>query len=198
MVFSDAVVGAFHTNGGHAVSYYGFYGAGSRTVLTGTETAEAAGKAACDFVHDCFYEASPFYLYMWLTGFMQMILYLLIMPLALALLLSSVMRVTGTDPGHGFGTALKEVGSWMWQAALLTVVAVLLLGFALRCRCSCCSASCSCAAFSALCIRGNTRKRPFPRLSNIIYLMRIKKYDTLCWRDTRGYGRFRPGRNGIL
>lgn len=131
MVFSDAVVGAFHTNGGHAVSYYGFYGAGSRTVLTGTETAETAGKAACDFVHDCFYEASPFYLYMWLTGFMQMILYLLIMPLALALLLSSVMRVTGTDPGHGFGTALKEVGSWMWQAALLTVVAVLLLGFAL-------------------------------------------------------------------
>lgn len=131
MVFSDAVVGAFHTNGGHAVSYYGFYGAESRTVLTGKETAEVAGKAACDFVLDCFYEAAPFYLYMWLTGFMQMILYLLIMPLALALLLSGVMRVTGTDPGHGFGKSLREVGSWMWQAALLTAATTLLLGFAL-------------------------------------------------------------------
>ncbi len=131
MFFSDAVVGAFHTNGGHAVSYYGFYKTETRTVLAGTETAETAGKAACDFVHDCFYEAAPFYLYMWLTGFMQMMIYLLIMPLALALLLSALMRVTGADPQHGFGVALKEVGSWMWQAALLTAVAVLLLGFTL-------------------------------------------------------------------
>lgn len=131
MIFSDAIVGAFHTNGGHAVSYYGFYPHETRAVLTGTENTAAAGKIACDFVHDCFYEASSFYLYMWLTGFMQMILYLLIMPLALALLLSSLMRVTGADPSHGFGKALREVGSWMWQAAVLTAVTVLLLGFGL-------------------------------------------------------------------
>lgn len=133
-VFCDAMLGAFETDGGHEATFYGFYPEGEGVVIPGDAAPADARVAAVDFVEDCFYAATPFYLYLWVTGFMQLLLYLILLPLVVGLLLFCLIRLTKIDSTRRFGVCLRQSGIWLWQAAFLTGIAVFALGFAVQRR----------------------------------------------------------------
>ena len=133
-LFSDAVIGGFATDGGHEVNFYGFYPERTGTVIPATAANTDAQSLAVDFVEECFYEATPFYLYLWITGFMQLILYLILLPLVVGLLFFCLVRLLRIAPERSFGVCLRQTGIWLWQAAFLTGCVVFALGFLVQRR----------------------------------------------------------------
>ena len=128
-LFCDAVIGAFATDGGHEVNYYGFYPERTGDVIPKSTANADARSLSVAFVEECFYEATPFYLYLWVTGFMQLLLYLMLLPLVVGLLFFCLVRLLRVDPQRSFGVCQRQTGIWLWQAAFLTGCAVFALGF---------------------------------------------------------------------
>ncbi len=123
ILFGDTYTGAFKTNSGLNVQFYGYFA----KCADGTVTPTA--KGVDNFILNAFDGTVGMSVYMYLMNIIRFIPYIALMPLILALLLFCITRLIKSDCCKGFGAGLKITGSFMWFSALIAGFCTFICGY---------------------------------------------------------------------
>lgn len=129
-LFDDTCIGSFVTDGGLAVTFYGYYGGAENGILIGEGADEAqAQKSVDDFFVSAFHATASLSAYVYVMNLIRMIPFVLFMPIVVALIAFCVLRLLKSDWGKKYGECLKIVGAYMLVSSLLAAVVALIGGF---------------------------------------------------------------------
>ena len=122
-IFDDTCVGSFKTDAGLKVSFYGFY----KNFPDG-KTFETASDADA-FIVNAFKATSSFSVYVYFMNTVKLLPFIVLMPVALALLTFCVLRIMKSNFGVNFGGSLKIVGSYMFVGSLISAFITFICGY---------------------------------------------------------------------
>ena len=129
-IFDDYLAASFETRGGNVVSFYGFYS----NLADGSLIAEGAGqevasKAADSFIKDCFNAMLPINAYAYAMNIFSFIPFIALMPMVVALLAYSILKLRGIESITSFGGVFKIIGSFVWFSAFASALLTVMLSF---------------------------------------------------------------------
>ena len=129
-IFDDYLAASFETRGGNVVSFYGFYS----NLADGSLIAEGAGqevasKAADSFIKDCFNAMLPINAYAYAMNIFSFIPFIALMPMVVALLAYSILKLRGIESITSFGGVFKIIGSFAWFSAFASALLTVMLSF---------------------------------------------------------------------
>ncbi len=128
-IFDDYIAGAFTTDGGLSVSFYGFYrGLDGAPITEGMSVTEAEA-AADDFIRSCFRANSTVILYAHVLNTVSIVPFIALMLMVAALLVHSLMRLRGIDTAPTFGATLRIVGGFSWFSAAVSAIISVISSF---------------------------------------------------------------------
>lgn len=119
LIFDDYMAGSFDTEGGEAISFYGFYG-------DMADGAVAEGNSADEFIKQAYAAILPLTVYAFAMNVFSLIPFIALMPMVVSLLAYSILKLRGIESIGSLGGAFKIVCSYVWVsgaiAAILSVV----------------------------------------------------------------------------
>lgn len=132
-IFDDYLAASFETSGGVDVSFYGFYS----NLENGSLIAEGAGQeAACadadSFIKNCFNAILPINAYAYAMNIFSLIPFIALMPMVVALLAYSILKLRGVESITSFGGLFKIIGSYVWFSAFVSALLSVMLSFFVR------------------------------------------------------------------
>ena len=114
-IFDDYMTGSFETDGGTAVSFYGFYNDLADGALVAAEaTQEAAVKSVDEFIKRAFDSTLVLTVYAHTMNIVSLAPFIALMLLVATLLTYSVLKLGGVESVASLGAMLKIVGSYVW------------------------------------------------------------------------------------
>lgn len=129
-IFDDYMTGSFETDGGIDVSFYGFYSELEDGVLVGLDTDQtAANKAADAFIRASFAAVAPVSMYAHAMNVFTFVPFIALMPMVVALLAYSILKLRGIEIVSSLGDAFKIVGAYVWFSALVSGVLTVIASF---------------------------------------------------------------------
>lgn len=129
-IFDDYLTGSFETVGGTCQAFYGFYNGMADGVLLAEAEGEAAQQLAADaFILASYRAMTPITLYAHGMNIFTCIPFLALMPLVVALLAYSILRLRCVDAVKTFGGVVKIVGSYIWASGLISALLTVALSF---------------------------------------------------------------------
>lgn len=123
MIFDDSCAGAFVTDGGLKVSFYGFYNGFPDGKISAT------AEAADAFVTKSFAATSQLSVYVYMMNILRLLPFIVLMPLVLALICFCVFRLMKAEWCKGFGGCVKIVGSYLLFGSFFAAVITFILGY---------------------------------------------------------------------
>ena len=130
LIFDDYLAASFQTKGGQMYSFYGYYNNMEDGVLIDRGLEEdTANKAADDFIKQAFKAMAPITAYADGMNVFSLIPLIALMPLVVALLIHSIMKLRGVNSIRTFGDVAKIVGSYIWFSAFLSAAITVVLSF---------------------------------------------------------------------
>ena len=129
-IFNDYIAGSFETKSGIDISFYGFFSDFADGTLNGDITdQEMAEKAADKFIKASYKAVAPLSLYANAMNVFSLIPYISLMPMVVALLAYSILKLLGIDSQRSLGEMFKIVGSYVWFSAAVASILTLLASF---------------------------------------------------------------------
>ena len=129
-LFNDYIAGSFETKSGIDISFYGFFSDFADGTLNGDITdQEMAEKAADKFIKASYKAVAPLSLYANAMNVFSLIPYISLMPMVVALLAYSILKLLGIDSQRSLGEMFKIVGSYVWFSAAVASILTLLASF---------------------------------------------------------------------
>ncbi len=134
-LFDDYLAGSFETDNGMLRTFYGYYNnmEDGALIREGMDE-EAMGKAADTFIKDAFSAMAPLTAYAHAMNIFTFIPFIALMPLVVALLAHSLLRLRGVDSIRTLGGMVKTVGSYIWFSGVISAVLTLGLSFLVQPR----------------------------------------------------------------
>lgn len=125
-IFDDCLAASFETTGEIRYAFYGLFSEmEDGALLRENYEASAACQAADAFIKAAFASMAPITCYAHAMNIFTFIPFIALMPLVVALLAYSLLKLRGVDSIQNFGSVAKIIGSYIWfsavVAALLTV-----------------------------------------------------------------------------
>lgn len=122
-IFDDSLVGSFETDGGMAVSFYGFYKhfPDGKTFLTEDE--------ADGFILQSFSATASFSSYIYLMNMLRLLPFIALMPLLLAVIAYCTLRILKSPLGRSLGGSMKIIGSYLFVGSLISAVVTFICGY---------------------------------------------------------------------
>ena len=129
-IFDDYMAGAFETDGGIGISFYGFYSKVENGVLVkdGVEDAEA-NEAADAFIKKSFSSVAPLTMYAHAVNVFSLIPFIALMPMVVTLLAYSILKLRGVTSISSLGAAFKIIGSYVWFSGVISAVLTVIAAF---------------------------------------------------------------------
>lgn len=129
-IFDDYMAASFVTDRGANVSFYGFYSGVEDGVLVEEGAGQAAAEQAADeFIKSSYASTSPLAVYAHAVNVFSLIPFIALMPMAVTLLMYSILKLRGAAGALSLGGAFKVVGSYIWFSALAASVLCVLISF---------------------------------------------------------------------
>ena len=129
-IFDDYIAASFETAGGLKTSFYGFYSGLDNGVLIAENADEAtAEKQADEFVKDAFGAMAPLSMYAYAMNVFSLIPFIALMPMVVALLAYSILKLRAAEIMLSLGAMFKIVGSYLWFSAVISAALTILISF---------------------------------------------------------------------
>lgn len=129
-VFNDCIVGAFETQSGIDIAFYGFYSDLDNGSLIAEGLTQAEANDAVDnFIKKCFGSIAPLNLYGQAINTISLVPFIVLMPMVVALLAYSILKLRGIESITSLGATFKVVGSFMWFSSIVAAVFSVILSF---------------------------------------------------------------------
>lgn len=126
-VFDDCLTGSFETKTGLEVTFYGFYNDLPDGLLISEES--DADKAVDSFIKKSFLSMTPINAYAYVMNVFTLIPFVALMPMVVALLCYSILKLSSIESLTSLGGTFKIVGSYVWISAAISTVTTLLCSF---------------------------------------------------------------------
>ena len=122
-VFNDCMVGAFETQSGIDVSFYGFYSElANGPLIADGMTQEKANETVDNFIKKSFGAITPLNLYSQAINTIALVPFIVLMPMVVALLAYSIFKLRGIESITSLGATFKVAGSFMWFSSIVATV----------------------------------------------------------------------------
>ena len=129
-IFDDYMAGSFQTNSGMDVLFYGFYNDMENGVLVAEDLTQAeANRAADNFVKKSFLSIAPLSFYSYAMNVFSLIPFITLMPMVVAILAYSILKLRGIESIGSMGAVFKIVGSYVWFSAMTSAVLTVIASF---------------------------------------------------------------------
>ena len=129
-IFDDYLAGSFETEDGIVYSFYGFYSnLESGTLVPDGATQAEADKAADSFIKDSYGSIAPLTLYAYALNVFSFIPFIALMPMVVALLAYSILKLRGIESINSLGSMLKIIGSYIWASAAISAMLNVIFSF---------------------------------------------------------------------
>lgn len=122
-IFDDSCAGAFKTDSGAEITFYGFY----KNFADGTTF--STEKEADDFINNSFFATSSLSVYVYFMNIIRLLPFVALMPVILALIAYCVLRLVKSDAGKSFGGCVKIIGSYLLFGALFAAIITFICGY---------------------------------------------------------------------
>lgn len=123
IIFNDALIGSFFTDKGTEVDFYGTYQKFSN------ENIPLTSSGADYFIKQSFKSTASFSVYIYVMNVLRLVPFIAIMPVLLALIVNSILKLKGVKTFKAFSGVLKVVGSFTHFAGLFTAILTVILAF---------------------------------------------------------------------
>ena len=129
-IFNDYMAGSFETSGGSSYSFYGFYNNMEEGKWIDEGMGEAERLASADeFVKTAFGAMAPITAYAHAMNIFSFIPFIALMPLVVALMAYSILKLRGVGGIKTFGDVAKIIGSYVWFSGIVSAVLTIALSF---------------------------------------------------------------------
>ena len=129
-IFDDYMTGAFKTNGGVELSFYGFYsGLENGTLVREGATQEEACASVDSFIKNSFKENWIISAYAHFLNVLTLAPFIALMLMVATLLAYSILKLCGVESITSLGATLKIVGSFVWFSGAIAAVISLIIAF---------------------------------------------------------------------
>ncbi len=129
-IFDDYMAGSFETDSGIDLSFYGFYSNLENGALVAEGDTQAKANAAADgFIKKSFSATSLLSLYAYAMNVFSLIPFIALMPMVVALLAYSILKLGGIESITSFGAMFKIVGSYVWISGAISAVLTMITSF---------------------------------------------------------------------
>ena len=118
-LFDDYMTASFETDRGMKYSFYGFY----------SEMENGTVMDADHFIKASYKAMTPITLYAHAMNIFTFIPFIALMPLVVALLAYSILRLRGVDSVKSFGSVVKIIGSYLWFSGAVSALLTMVLSF---------------------------------------------------------------------
>ena len=129
-IFDDYIAASFETVSGIKTSFYGFYNSLENGNLIAENTEQAmAEKKADEFIKDSFAAMAPLSMYAYAMNVFSLIPFIALMPMVVALLAYSILKLKESEIMLSFGAMFKIVGSYLWISAVISAALTIAISF---------------------------------------------------------------------
>lgn len=129
-IFNDYIAASFETANGLKTSFYGFYNSLEDGALIAHDTEQAkADMLADEFIKVSFAAMAPLSSYAHAMNVFSIIPFIALMPMVVALLAYSILKLRDVDKMLSFGAMFKIVGSYLWISAVISAVLTIAISF---------------------------------------------------------------------
>jgi len=129
-VFNDYMVGSFETKSGIDVVFYGIYNDVENGVLVDTNDAISLQQKTVDeFIKNAYSAVPRMSLYIYIMNIVRLLPYIALMPVVVALLVHSILRLKTAQALRTFGGTFKIVGSYVWFSSVIASIFAIILSF---------------------------------------------------------------------
>ena len=129
-IFDDYIAASFETVSGLKTSFYGFYnGFENDTLIAGNDDQAMAEKKADEFIKDSFAAMAPLSMYAYAINVFSLIPFIALMPMVVALLAYSILKLRVAEIMLSFGAMFKIVGSYLWMSAVISAALTIMISF---------------------------------------------------------------------
>ena len=129
-IFDDYIAASFETVSGIKTSFYGFYNSLENGNLIAENTEQAmAEKQADEFIKDSFAAMAPLSMYAYAMNVFSLIPFIALMPMVVALLAYSILKLKESEIMLSFGAMFKIVGSYLWISAVISAALTIAISF---------------------------------------------------------------------
>ena len=129
-IFDDYMAGSFETDSGIDLSFYGFYNNVENGVLIAEGSDQANANAKADNLIKKSYNSIAFLsLYAYAMNVFSLIPFIALMPMVVALLAYSILKLRGVESISSLGAVFKIVGSYLWFSGAISAVLTVIFAF---------------------------------------------------------------------
>lgn len=129
-VFNDYMAGSFVTKGGITTTFYGFYGKVANGLLVSSnQTGAEANNLVDNFIKQSFNTSTSLSVYVYTMNIIRFVPFVALMPLIVAILVYSIMKLRGVESIKTFGSIFKIIGSYVWFSGVIAAVITLIMAF---------------------------------------------------------------------
>lgn len=129
-IFNDYIAASFETANGLKTSFYGFYNSLEDGALIAHDTEQAkADMLADEFIKGSFAAMAPLSSYAHAMNVFSLIPFIALMPMVVALMAYSILKLRDADKMLSFGAMFKIVGSYLWISAVISAVLTIAISF---------------------------------------------------------------------
>ena len=129
-VFDDYIAASFETEGGISRSFYGFYSnMDDGSIVSEAATQTEANKSIDRFIKTSFKEVFPLTAYAYAMNIFTLIPFIALMPMVVALLAYSIIKLRGIESITSLGAMFKIIGSYVWFSGVISVVITVVTAF---------------------------------------------------------------------
>ncbi len=129
-IFDDYMAGSFETDSGINHSFYGFYSDVEDGVLIAEGVGhEEANEKADSFIKESYGSIAPLSMYAYAMNTFTLIPFIALMPMVVALLAYSILKLRGIESITAFGAVFKIIGSYVWFSSLISAVLTVIIAF---------------------------------------------------------------------
>ena len=129
-VFDDYIAASFETEGGIIRSFYGFYSnMDDGSIVSEGATQTEANKSIDQFINTSFKEVFPLTAYAYAMNIFTLIPFIALMPMVVALLAYSIIKLRGIESITSLGAMFKIIGSYVWVSGVIAAVFTVIFAF---------------------------------------------------------------------
>ena len=129
-IFDDYITGAFETENGIEVPFYGFYSElENGAVVPQGATQDRANAAADGFIRDAFEAVWFLYAYSYAVNVFTLLPFIVLMLMVATLLTHAVLKLRGVESVASLGAMFKINGSFVWFSAIVAAVLTVIISF---------------------------------------------------------------------
>ena len=129
-VFDDYMTGAFQTESGVDVTFYGFYsGLENGVIVSDNANVSDCHDEIDTFIKESYKATADLNMYAYAMNIFSLIPFVALMLLTVTLLAYSLSRLRGVDSIASFGSMLKIVGSFSWFCGFISAIFTVIAAF---------------------------------------------------------------------